>query len=162
MDINKSDIQIIPASLQHLKEIQKLNKMLFEKEYREYDKRLNLEWTFGEVGTAYYKKRISEKDGCVIVALVDKKIVGYLCGGIAKSYAYRKLPKVAELENMFVLEKYRSYGIGTVLYKAFILWCKTQKVKMVNVHTSAKNTRAIAFYRKQGLKDYTLVLESEI
>ncbi len=162
MQIQKTGVQIIRATPKHLKYVQRLNKMLFEKEQREYDKTLNLQWTFGKAGTAYYKKHITAEDCSVFIALVDNKIVGYLCGGIIKDHSYRKSPRAAELDNMFVLDKYRSQGVGTALHKAFVAWCKTMNVKMLRVVTSAKNAGAINFYHKKGFKDYSLVLESNI
>ncbi|MFA5797359.1 MAG: GNAT family N-acetyltransferase [Candidatus Woesearchaeota archaeon] len=162
MSIQKTDVTIIRATPQHLKEIQRLNKLLFEKEYHEYDKSLNLQWTFGKEGTAYYKKHITAKNCCVLIALVDQKIVGYLCGGITTLGTFRKLPKMAQLENMFVLKKYRSQGIGAKLCGAFIQWCKNNRIKKLRVQTFAQNIRAIGFYRKNKFKDRSLILESDI
>lgn len=150
------------ATIDDLQKVQELNLKLFEKEYEEYDPLLNLKWTFGKEGTKYYKDRILKDDGCVLIAIVENEIVGYLCGGIKKAEAYRNLPIVAELENMLVLEKFRSKGIGRQLFDEFIKWCKAKKVGKVRVEVSAQNERAIKFYRANNFKDYTLVLEHDM
>lgn len=150
------------ATLEDLLEIQKLNSMLFEKEHKEFDSLLDLNWTFSEAGTKYYQDRITKDDGCVLVAVVDDKIVAYLCGGLTKGEEYRILPVTAELENTFVLDDFRSKGIGKQLYNDFINWCKTKNVKKVRVEASALNELAIKFYRNNNFKDYSLVLESDI
>ena len=154
--------RIKSATIKDLKDIQKLNLMLFEKEYKEYDKTLNCKWTFANDGENYFKKRIIKNDGCTLVAYIDNKMVGYLIGGFQKKESYRVLPALAELENMFVLDDCRSKGVGTKLFCAFIDWCKSKDVKRLRVVASAMNVRAIEFYKKNNLIEYDLVLESDI
>jgi GNAT superfamily N-acetyltransferase len=114
------EVIIRNATLNDLQKIQELNLKLFEKEHKEYDPLLNMDWTFSEAGTKYYQDRISKNDGCVLVAIIDDKIIGYLCGGLTEAENYRHLPIVAELENTFVLNEFRSKGIGKQLYNKFI------------------------------------------
>ena len=156
------DATIKTATMDDLQTVQELNLKLFEKEHKEFDSLLNLDWTFGKTGTKYYQDRISKDDGCVFVAIVDNQIVGYLCGGLTKAEDYRIMPIVAELENTFVLDEFRSKGIGKQLYNKFIDWCKTKNVGKIRVEASAQNELAIKFYRNNNFKDYTLVLESDI
>jgi len=155
-------ITIKNSTIDDLHKVQELNLKLFEKEYKEYDSLLNLNWTFGKEGTKYYRDRILSEDGCVLIAVVENEIVGYLCGGIKKAEAYRNLPIVAELENMLVLEKFRSKGIGKQLFDEFIKWCETKKVGKVRVEVSAQNEKGIRFYRTNNFKDYTSVLELDL
>lgn len=147
------------ATINDLHKVQALNLELFKKEHKEYDPLLNLEWTLGKEGTKYYKDRIKKDDGCVLVAEVDGEIIGYLCGGMVKVEAYRKMPLVAELENTLVLEKFRSKGIGQKLFNGFLEWCTNMHVGKIRVEASAQNERAIKFYRKNSFIDYMLVLE---
>jgi GNAT superfamily N-acetyltransferase len=156
------NILVKPVAIDDLKAVQELNLQLFKKEQKEYDSLLNLNWTFGKVGTKYYKDRILKDDGCVLIAKHGKKIVGYLCGGIRKAEAYRNLPIVAELENTFVLEEFRSKGIGTRLFQGFLKWCKSKNVGKIRVEAAAQNHLAIKFYRNNGFQDYTLVLERDL
>lgn len=156
------DIVIRKATLDDLQKVQELNLKLFEKEYKEYDSLLNMDWTFGEAGTKYYQDRISQDNGCVLVAIIANKTVGYLCGGLTEAEEYRRLPIVAELENTFVLDEFRSKWIGKQLYTTFVDWCKSKNVGKLRVEASAQNEWAIKFYRKNNFKDYTLVLEAEL
>lgn len=156
------EINIKTATITDLKKVQELSLKLFEKEYKEYDPLLDLDWTFGKIGTKFFKDRITKDDGCVLIAIVENKVVGYLCGGIKKAESYRKLPIIAELENTFVLEDFRSKGIGRKLYSAFVRWCKNKGVGKIKIEASAQNELAIKFYRNNNFKDYTLVLETDI
>ena len=154
--------KIKSATIKDLKEIQRLNQMLFEKEYKEFDNTLNCKWAFGKDGKNYFKKCITEDDRCVFVAYLNNKIVGYLAGGIDNGGSYRILPKFAELDYMFVLSKYRGKGIGTKLYQTFLDWCKAKNVGKLRVIASAQNWRSINFYKKNGFFDYDLILETNI
>lgn len=154
------NIFIRKATIEDLQNVQLLNLQLFSKEQKEYDSSLDLQRTFSKVGTKYYQDRILKNNGCVLIAITNDNIVGYLCGSIKKAEDYRKLSNIAELENTFVLEKYRSKGIGQKLYDEFIKWCKEKKASKVRVETFAKNDLTIKFYKNQSLQEYQLTLES--
>ncbi len=112
----RNNILIKRAGIRDLKDILRLNFDLFKKEQIEYDKSLNLKWTYNE-GKKYFKDRIVKKSGFVEVAEVKGKIIGYLCGGISDRLFYRKKAKYAELENMLI-ERQRNRGkIGGRFYK---------------------------------------------
>lgn len=155
-------MEIRKATTEDLEEIQKLNLMLFEKEKDEYDDLLDLSWTFGNTGTKYFEKCLTEDDSCAFVVEDKGKIVGYLVGRVSKAVDYRNAPKMAELDNMFVSKDYRGTGVGRMLYETFIEWCRKLEVKMTRVEASAKNKEAIGFYRKMGMEDHTLVLEGKV
>lgn len=156
------EVKIQKATIENLKDIQELNLLLFEKEYEEYDKTLNLNWTFGEEGTKYFKNKISNLDSFAFVSIINNEIVGYLVGGLTKKEPYRNLSEVAELDNMLILENYRNLRIGEKLYVAFINWCKSKSVKKIRVVASAQNVKAINFYKKRDLKEHYITLEGDI
>ena len=78
-------INIKKATLKDLPHIQELNLKLFQKEHKEYDSTLNLNWTFSDLGKKYFKNRIAGQNSCVLLAVVNHKIVGYLCGNVSKA-----------------------------------------------------------------------------
>ena len=156
------DVEIRKATLKVLDIIQDLNLMLFQKEYEEYDKNLNLNWTKGEEGTNYFKKRITDENSSAFVAIVDGKIVGYRIGAISKPESYRNISNYAEAENMFVLPKFRNKGIGTKLFNEFLKWCKEKNIKRVKIVVDSRNEKALNFDRKMGFEDYSITLEKEL
>jgi ribosomal protein S18 acetylase RimI-like enzyme len=155
-------MKIQKATIKNLKEIQELCQKLVKKEHKEYDKFLNLDWTFGKQGTEYFKGVLTKKDSCVFIAIIDNKIVGYLVGRIIKGERYRILPKIADLDSMFIMKKYQRLGVGSKLYNSLVKWCKSKKVKMIKVEASAQNEQGIRFYKKNGFKAYALTLEVKI
>jgi len=151
------------ATIKDLKSVQELNLLLFEKEISDYnDKTLDDNWTFSETGTKYYENKIIDDDSFVVVAEEDGKIIGYLAGGICENHAYRKPEKMAELENTLVLEQYRGKGIGGKLMDAFADWCNLQKIERIRVSASAPNKKGIVFYKKNGFKEYDIILERKL
>lgn len=156
----KKEVLIRRATIKDLEDILSLNLELFKKEHKEYDKKLDLKWTYGKIGKACFKKSTIDKNGFSIVAESDGKIIAYLCGSLKLSpYTYRIIPRYAELDNMFVAEKFRSKGIGEKLVKEFLGWCKEKKADCISVNASIQNEKAIKFYRSLGFKDYNLTLE---
>lgn len=146
------------ANKKDLDDILHLNFDLFKKEYKEFDRSLDMKWTYGKKGRAYFKKRASGKEGFCAVAENNGKIVGYLCGGL-QVWGYREKAVYVELENMLVDKKLRGKGVGTLLTREFFKWCKDKKAKYISVTASAQNKPAIEFYRSLGFKDYNLTLE---
>ena len=148
--------------MKDLKDILRLNFALFKKEHKEYDKSLNLKWTYNSVGRDYFKRKITQKDSFVEVIEANNKIIGYFCGGIREKIFYRKKAKCAEIENMFIEKKHREKGLGAILVKDFINWCKNNKVDYVSVTADIRNKLGLKFYRKIGFKDYTITLEKNL
>lgn len=148
------------AENKDLEDVLRLNLDLFKKEYREYDKKLDLKWTYGKIGRSYFKKRITEKDAFAFIAESKGKIIGYLCGSVRNCpYDYRIISKYAELENMIVDKKFRGEGVGEKLTKEFLKWCKIKKADCISVNASIQNEKGINFYKKMGFKNYSLTLE---
>jgi len=155
-------IEIREATIEDLRDIQKLNHELCKKENKEFDSTINSDWPLSEEGEEYFKDRISEKDGYVLIALIDGEIVGYLAGGIVEAEDYRNISNIAELENMFIVKEHRSKNIGAKLYKVFVDWCKEKEIERIKVVVSSENIKAINFYKNNKFKDYDIVLENEI
>lgn len=154
------EIIVRKSTSNDLEDILRLNLDLFKKEHKEYDKKLDLKWTYGKIGKSYFQKRASGKEGFCVVAEVEGEVVGYLCGSVRDCpYDYRLIPKYAELENMIVDKKFRGGGIGKKLTEEFLKWCKSKKADSVSVNASIQNEKGINFYRKMGFRDYSLTLE---
>ncbi len=149
------------VNLKDLKNVLRLNFELFKLEYGKYDKTLNMKWTHKE-GKNVFRKKILRKDSFVEMVEYQEKIVGYLCGGICEGIRWRKKAVYAELDNMFIREKYRGRNLGTRLVKNFLEWCKKKKVDFVAVTASFKNKKAIEFYNELDFNGYDLVLEKKI
>lgn len=151
-----TDIIIKKATIENLNEIQELNNQLFELEYNNFDSSLKVGWPFEKEGIEYFSDMLNNQ--VVFIAFVDNSVVGYLAGSInvESSYVTKSL---AELDNMFILENYRKYGIGTKLVNEFKKYCLNIGIQEIKVTASARNNNAINFYRKNGFEDFEVTFK---
>lgn len=153
-----SNVNIRVATRNDFEGILELSQKLFEYE-RVYGKTYNMGWTQSPTGRGFFADRLER--GVVIVAESGKNIIGYICGYI-DTYAYRSVNPIAELENMFVKEKFRGTGVGTSMVKMFLKILKTKKVSRVKVGALAKNELAVSFYKKMGFDIHEVILERNV
>jgi ribosomal protein S18 acetylase RimI-like enzyme len=154
------EVQIKKASIDNLKAIINLNQKLFDNEYKNFDKTLDCSWP--AKNKKYFKESIKGKDTLALVVIMGEEVVGYAIGRIRKARDSRKIFKIAELENIFVLPECRSKGIGCSLCEKFFKWADEKGIKRAKVRVSAKNKRAIEYYKKCGFSDHDLVLEIDL
>ncbi len=153
------NILIRKANLEDLKCIQELNNKLFDLEFNNFDDTLKLNWPLEKEGKEYFENMI--KNEIIFVAEYNSLIVGYLAGSISEEVSYIK-ESFAELDNMYIEEKYRRFGIGTLLINAFKKYCRTKEIQNIKVTASAKNYKAIQFYLKNEFEDYNVTFKCKL
>lgn len=84
--------------------------------------------------------------GFVLVAEIDKKIVGFLLSEIYD------LTKLSVLTYLVVKPKYRNYKIGTKLIDSYLKELKKRKIKLVSLFAPKSNKKSLNFYEKAGFK----------
>ena len=161
--INRGDfvneIFIRKAQLEDLNIIQNLNNELFKLEKENYDSTLVRDWPLSEDGKQYFEDLIINH--YVIVAIKDDKIVGYLAGSINEKGSYEEI-QYGEINNMLVDNNFRGLGIGKLLIDKFKQYCKDNNINNLKVVASAKNIKAIEFYKNNGFNDFDITLTAEI
>ena len=91
---------------------------------------------------------LDPKIGIILVARDDEKILGMINLLFTESSALGS--KVAILEDMVVLPKSRSEGVGSKLMDYAISEAKKEGCKRITLLTDIKNTKAQSFYQKKG------------
>ena len=111
---------------------------------------------FEKEGIEYFSDMLNNQ--VVFITLVDNSVVGYLAGSInvESSYVTKSL---AELDNMFILENYRKYGIGTKLVNEFKKYCLNIGIQEIKVTASTRNNNAIKFYKNNGFEDFEVTFK---
>lgn len=160
--IGMGKLVIRKARRSELAIVQDLNYQLFAHDKKFPNQLLNMHWTFGKIGTEYFKNKINGKWGVCFVAVEDGGIVGYLAGGMIKTYPYRTIKRMSELEDMLVRKGLRGRGIGERLFYEFRKWSKAHGAKRIKVSAAAGNSRAIKFYERVGFSPYAAELEYKI
>jgi ribosomal protein S18 acetylase RimI-like enzyme len=150
--MGKNNFVFRKANIKDLESILELHLKLFKKEYEEFDKIINLSWTYSD-GKKYFRGRITKKDGFSEVIEYKNKIIGYLCGGKKERLPFWQKAQYAEIESFFLEKKLRNKGLGSKLLRDFINWCKEKRIDYTFISASAQNLPAIRLYKKFGFHD---------
>ncbi len=146
-----------------LEQVCELNKYLFNLSREEFDPSLDANWPNKESYRQFFKRYFD--DGNFIFAVYfEDQMVGYISGSIDEmpEDSYRGRQKIALLENLMVLPEHQKRHLGSELDKHFRQWAKRQGCNRIQVSVFAKNTKALAFYRRLGYTDYDMNLEVEL
>jgi ribosomal protein S18 acetylase RimI-like enzyme len=140
--------------------LQKLATELMES-LQKLDPGIVVNWYNTNEGEKYFIEKINGTQELCIVAEIDDEVVGYLTGIISPLQTWRPF-KRAELENIYINEKYRGNSIGTLLFNTFVTWSKENGVEKIFLHTNAQRKGARKFYAKQGMVEERIELEKTI
>ena len=126
----------------------------------EYDDDIAMNFDLTEAGYKFFKKALTNKNGCFFIAYDGKKMVGYANGG-AKEYSYRN-KRYFEIENIGVIPNYKRKGIGKRLLQKILDWTKSRNFERIHLNCYIKNQEALKFYRKLGFKEIDVSLEIDL
>lgn len=107
-----------------------------------------------------YKKVVIDDNKFCMIAEVDDKPIGYLCGG-ENNLSWR-LNKRGEIYHMGVSPEYRGHGVGTLLVNEFKKWCKANGLTHIAATTYFADAKARNFYQKQGMQPIDMSFEGKI
>lgn len=98
-----------------------------------------------------FKRKLKE-GRYILVAKTEGKIVGFLMAEFQKTPHYKNT-NTCMINEISVTEKYRSYGIGTILFNRVLFVCKKKKIEEIKLDVYNVNVRAKNFYERLGFKD---------
>ena len=98
---------------------------------------------------------LSPEASCVMVAEVNRKVVGMCTGQLVVSTAKGGFSGL--IEDMVIRREYREKGLGSLLLKAVEKWCIDNKASRIQLLADKNNTKALKFYEKCGWK-YTQLI----
>lgn len=154
----KDEIIFRRANLDDLPSIINLSSNLMEYDIQ-FDDSMDVNWPKSKSALLFYQEKLASDESVIFVAVYKEEIIACLIGGLVEPLCYRKVKILAELEEIFVKENFRSGKIGAKLMDKFFSWCRNKKAERIQVRVSAGNSRAISLYKKIGFKDHDVVLE---
>ncbi len=83
--------------------------------------------------------------GCIVVVIIESKIIGYLAG-IIEEDMYERFGHIGEI---FVSKKFRNKGISTKLKDRFIEYLKSKNIHLCRINVNLDNP-AQETYKKWG------------
>lgn len=156
------NIDIRKATIADLQTIQRLNQKLCTKENADFDCTVNPNFPNTQGGENYFRKSIQDDNYIALIAENENEVLGYLVGSIEKVGDFRNIPSFGEVGDMLVEEKYRGQGVGGKLIGEFKKWCLEKGISRIRVIASFDNKKAIEFYKREGFKEYDLILEGDL
>jgi ribosomal protein S18 acetylase RimI-like enzyme len=107
------------------------------------------------VRSALYRQWLAEPDAFALLAEADGVAVGYaLVHMRGEEESWRTGARIAELETLAVMPRYRGRGIGTALIGAVHAELRRIGVAQLGVSVIATNRDAIRFYERLGLLSF--------
>ena len=89
---------------------------------------------------------LKEKDNILLVAEIDKKVVGFLYAKIVSKIW-------CLLDNLVVNKKFRNHGIGTFLLNNFYEILKKNKISYVQILEDIHQKKTRKFWKEKGFKE---------
>ena len=137
----------------------------FQKKLSEYESQFtdefNSSWSSSSKGKKFFEKTIKGRNSFGLIAEEDNKLIGYLVVTIRKS-ALRRRNKLALLDFLFVDDKYRDKGIGTMLLQEATRILKERKIPRFQLYVLKANVDAIDFYKKNGFTEFISIFEKDL
>jgi len=139
-------IEIRPARLEDLPMM-----LEFEKEIINYERNFDNSLKEGEIHYYDLKELINSEDVKVLIAEIEKEIVGSGYAKILSSKPYEKNEEFGYLGFMYVNPKWRRKGINKEIVNELIEWLKIRGISEVRLNVYNENQIAKEAYSKIGL-----------
>lgn len=152
-------ITIRPAGRDDIQSLQNLNEEVFI-DNQKYDSDLVMSWSQSEKGKTYFCNLLKNRNACCFIAEEDRRPIGYIAAS-PKHVDDRKSTYI-EINNMGVIPKYRSKGVGTMLIGKCFKWAKSHGFQKAFVSSYFDNKKAIDFYKRNGFLEIDVNLERYI
>jgi ribosomal protein S18 acetylase RimI-like enzyme len=107
----------------------------------------------------YLKEVINNKDFLILVAKINKNIVGTSLSRILFPRKPLMYEKKGEISRIFIKKEYRGKGIGFLLIERNKQFFKRFKIKKIRVFVFKQNEKAQSFWRHLNFKELTNILE---
>ena len=132
-------------------------------EHQDFSRALEPSWPPGksvvDQYVAFLEHECSARDGCVFMAEVDGKVVGFVCAVSATRNDSPDDPATfAWIHDIFVRPAYRRRGVATALMAAAEAFVRSRGARELRLGVIDRNADARTLYRGLGFRDYLRIL----
>lgn len=129
------------------------------KYHEKFDNYYKVKKNCRKIYSRYIKKMIRSKNALVLVAEVNRKIVGLILGIIEKRPPIMKVGKFGHLRDAFILKEYRNRGIGKKLTKELMKWFKFKRIEFVELEVDFRNEIGLKTWKGLGFKSFMIKMK---
>lgn len=147
------------ANLADLPVLQKLNQKIMVNNAK-FATDLLPDFEFTSAGEEFFQGMISCPGGCCLLAEEAGELIGYTNG--QPKMMINRTQKYFEIDNLGVIPDRKGHGYGHLLLEEIFSWAKDQGYERVYLSCYAKNSEALAFYKKHGFAEIEVGLEREL
>ena len=126
----------------------------FDKYYKPFAKYDNLEKEV--LGS------LEDKNTIVLLAKLDKKIIGYCVGGVDSAPNYAPKIKIGYIYTVIISDKYRGRGVGKKILDELMKWFEDKKIKNIELEVDARNKLGIDFWKNNNFFTYRLKMRRDL
>jgi GNAT superfamily N-acetyltransferase len=101
----------------------------------------------------YFEKQLRRRVGRVFIAEEGKRVVGFIIFEIQKSSPAASIPRVGSIRTIFVDQKARRSGAGSMLLDAAVQWLKLKNMNRLEIGVLPTNSAGLNFWMKKGFKE---------
>jgi ribosomal protein S18 acetylase RimI-like enzyme len=103
---------------------------------------------------AALKEWMDDDSRCVLVAVADGEVIGYIIGRLAENPPVFALRRFGYVTDICVAPPWRRLGVGRKLFAALQEWFRQQGLTVVQLNVAALNPTSQAFWRAMGFQDF--------
>lgn len=112
-----------------------------------------------------YASRITDRERCVLVAVVDDAVAGFADASLARHAedgTYHAPGLDVHVEELIVTASRRRRGVGTSLMRAVEQWATNAGARIVMLETHVTNEAGLALYASIGYREVAVMLVKDI
>lgn len=95
-----------------------------------------------------YIKNIEDENIYYLVTVIENRIIAFLSVHI--QYLLHHAGKVAEIQDLFVVQEYRNLNIGRILVQESEKWAKEHGANDIEVSSNQRRLQAHKFYEREN------------
>ena len=151
--MKKIKVKIRKANQKDVNSIVELAKKLIEY-HRRIDKIYRDGESFAPLFRRYLRREMKKPTTIVLVAEIEKKIIGYFMAKITKpKRAIFVVDKMGLITDAFIEKEFRRKRVGEKIFRELIRWFKKKKIKHIELSVNSRNTIGINAWKKFGFQE---------
>lgn len=116
----------------------------------------------GNLFARFVEENICNDAACVLVAVVEEKVVGYCQGFLDRHPPVIAEPEYGQVLDFAVTASHQGTGIGAQMFEILREWFRREGVRRLEVRHSTFNEAAACFWPRMGFKPYLQTLFMEL